>query len=124
MQLNPDLTVRDKGVMEKCTFCVQRIRTAKDQAKMENRKVKDGEFTTACAQACPTNAIHFGDLMDPDSQVTKLWAVHQVSRVDEQGRPRHQQDKKNPELRGYRVLEELNTDPSVMYLERVRETLA
>ena len=118
LQLNPDLTVRDKGVMEKCTFCVQRIRVAKDKAQMENRKVKDGEFTTACAQACPTTAIIFGDQMDPDSQVAKLWNKHQVKRVVTE------QDKENPKLRGYRVLEELNTDPSVMYLERVRETIA
>ncbi len=118
LQLNPDLTVRDKGVMEKCTFCVQRIRVAKDKAQMENRKVKDGEFTTACAQACPTTAIIFGDQMDPESQVAKLWNKHQVKRVVTE------QDKENPQLRGYRVLEELNTDPSVMYLERVRETIA
>ncbi len=116
MQLNPDITVRDKGVMEKCTFCVQRIRVAKDKAKMENRRVKDGEFTTACAQACPTNAIVFGDQMDPDSKVSALWAKHQVKRVTGQ-------KKENPELRGYRVLEELNTDPSIMYMERVRDSL-
>ncbi len=124
MQLNPDLTVRDKGVMEKCTFCVQRIRAAKDQAQTENRKIKDGEFTSACAQACPTSAITFGDLMDPDSAVAKLWAKHEVQRHDEQGRPLHEQNKEHAELRGYRVLEELATDPSVMYLERVREQLA
>ncbi len=124
LQLNPDLTVRDKGVMEKCTFCVQRIRGAKDQAQMENRKVKDGEVITACMQACPTSAINFGDLMDPDSAVAKLWARHEVSRYDDKGRPVHEQHKENPELRGYRVLEELATDPSVMYLERVREQLA
>ena len=118
LQLNPDASVRDKGVMEKCTFCVQRIRVAKDKAQMENRKVKDGEFTTACAQACPTTAIIFGDQMDTESQVAKLWNKHQVKRVVTE------QDKENPQLRGYRVLEELNTDPSVMYLERVRETIA
>jgi molybdopterin-containing oxidoreductase family iron-sulfur binding subunit len=115
MQLNPDLTVRDKGVMEKCTFCVQRIRQAKDKAKMEDRKLQDFEFQTACQQTCPTTAIVFGDLMDPDSQVSKLWAAHQV----ELGKA--EQDKQNPEMRGYRVLESLNTDPKVMYLERVRE---
>ncbi|MEW6353956.1 MAG: 4Fe-4S dicluster domain-containing protein [Pseudomonadota bacterium] len=118
MQLNPDLAVRDKGVMEKCTFCVQRIRVAKDQAKMENRKVKDGEFTTACAQACPTNAIVFGDQLDAESKVAQLWNKHQVQRVVTK------QDKQNPDLRGYRILEELNVDPSVMYLERVRENVA
>ncbi len=115
MQLNPDLSVRDKGVMEKCTFCIQRIRVVKDQAKMENRKVKDGEFATACVQSCPTSALVFGDKMNPDSQVAKLWAAHQVV----QGPTK--QNKANKELRGYRILEGLNTDPSVMYLERVRE---
>ncbi|MFQ5488765.1 MAG: 4Fe-4S dicluster domain-containing protein [Gammaproteobacteria bacterium] len=123
MQLNPDLSVRDKGVMEKCTFCVQRIRSAKDKAKMENRKVRDGEFQTACAQTCPTGAIVFGDLLTlhtpgggvGETQVANLWREHQV----ELGKAH--QSKQNPELRGYRVLERLNTDPCVMYLERVRE---
>jgi len=115
MQLNPDLTVRDKGVMEKCTFCVQRIRVAKDKAKMEDRKVIDGEFSTACVQTCPTGALVFGDMQDPDSHVSKLWSYHQVER----GKTR--QSKENKELRGYRILEGLNTDPSVLYLERVRE---
>ena len=115
MQLNPDLTVRDKGVMEKCTFCVQRIRVAKDKAKMENRPVADGEAMTACAQACPTNAIVFGDYKDENSQVAKLWKKYQVKRR------LTKQKKDNPEMRGYRIFEELNVDPSVMYLERVRE---
>ncbi|WP_455206602.1 4Fe-4S dicluster domain-containing protein [Kaarinaea lacus] len=117
MQLNPDLTVRDKGVMEKCTFCVQRIRVAKDKAKMENRPVADGEAMTACAQACPTNAIVFGDYKDENSQVAKLWKKHQVKRR------LTKQNKGNPEVRGYRIFEELNVDPSVMYLERVREEI-
>lgn len=115
MQLNPDLTVRDKGVMEKCTFCVQRIRTAKDKAKMEDRSVIDGEFQTACAQACPTSAITFGDSMDENSQVSKLWEKHEVKMGP------YKQNKNNPQKRGYRIFEELNVDPSVMYLERVRE---
>ena len=115
LQLNPDLTVRDKGVMEKCTFCVQRIRTAKDKAKMEDRKVVDGEFQTACAQACPTSAITFGDSLDEESQVSKLWKKHEVKMG------LYKQNKDNPEKRGYRIFEELNVDPSVMYLERVRE---
>lgn len=115
MQLNPDLSVRDKGVMEKCTFCVQRIRAAKDTARAENRKVIDGEFTTACAQSCPTKAITFGDMLNPDSRVSNRWKAHEV----ELGKT--EQHKANRDLRGYRVLEELNTDPKVMYLERVRE---
>jgi len=117
MQLNPDITVRDKGVMEKCTFCVQRLRSAKDKAKMENRKVEDGDVTTACAQACPTNAIVFGDWQDENSQVAKLWKKHQVTRAVTK------QKKDNPEKRGYRIFEELNVDPSTMYLERVREKI-
>jgi len=115
MQLNPDLSVRDKGVMEKCTFCIQRIRTGKDKASREDRTVQDGDIVTACAQTCPTEAIVFGDLLDQKSQVTKLWKAQQV----ELGKTK--QDKANTELRGYRVLEGLNTDPCVMYMDRVRE---
>ena len=115
LQLNPDLTVRDKGVMEKCTFCVQRIRAAKDKAKMEDRKVKDFEFQTACQQSCPTTAIVFGDLMDPESKVSKMWEAHEV----ELGKT--EQEKEKPDMRGYRVFEDLNTDPKIMFLERVRE---
>ncbi len=115
LQLNPDLSVRDKGVMEKCTFCVQRIRAVKDKARREDRQVQDGEFLPACAQSCPTKAISFGDLLNPDAKVTKLWKAHQV----ELGKS--EQHKDNEEIRGYRVLEALNTDPCIMYLERVRE---
>ena len=115
MQLNPDLSVRDKGVMEKCTFCVQRIRAAKDDAAREDRKLKDGDVITACAQSCPTQAITFGDMLDKESKVSKVWAAHQV----ELGK--FKQNKENKELRGYRVLEGLNTDPKVLYLDRVRE---
>jgi len=120
MQLNPDLSVRDKGVMEKCTFCVQRIRVGKDKAKMENRKVRDFDFQTACQQTCPTAAIVFGDLMDPESKVSKMWETYEVKLNEvriEHGEP----EKENHELRGYRVLEELNTDPKIMFLDRVRE---
>lgn len=115
MQLNPDLSVRDKGVMEKCTFCIQRIRTGKDKARREGREVQDGDVITACAQTCPTEAIVFGDLLDKESQVTKLWKTQEV----ELGKT--EQDKSDAERRGYRVLEGLNTDPCVMYLDRVRE---
>ena len=97
-QLNPDVTVRTKGVMEKCTFCVQRIQHGKDIAKDENRKFKDGEIQTACQQACPTGAIVFGDLMDSKSKVTKL----------------------SHDKRAYTVLEEINTKPGIKYLKKAK----
>jgi molybdopterin-containing oxidoreductase family iron-sulfur binding subunit len=97
-QLNPDVTVRERGVMEKCTFCVQRIRRAKQRARREGRAVRDGEVQPACGQSCPTKAIVFGDLLDADSQVSRL------TRTD----PRR-----------YHVLEELNTKPAVTYLKRI-----
>ncbi|MBI2619590.1 MAG: molybdopterin-dependent oxidoreductase [Ignavibacteriales bacterium] len=99
-QLNPDVTVRSKGVMEKCTFCVQRIVEAKNSARLEGRPVADGDVTTACQQACPTQAIVFGDLKDPSSRVNALREKNKV--------------------RGYRVLEELNTQPAVVYLKEIR----
>jgi len=115
LQLNPDLSVRDKGVMEKCTFCIQRIRNAKDTARREERAVRDGDVIPACAQACPTSAIVFGDLLDPQSHVTQVWEKYDVKRGTTK------QKKENPEMRGYRILEQLNTEPCVTYLERVRE---
>jgi molybdopterin-containing oxidoreductase family iron-sulfur binding subunit len=95
-QFNPDVTVRRRGVMEKCTFCIQRIHKAEDKAKSEGREVEDGEFTTACAQACPTNAIVFGLLDNPESLVNQL-TTHQEH--------------------GYHHLEELNTKPRITYLK-------
>ena len=97
LQLNPDVTVRARGVMEKCTFCIQRIRGAQNDARLENRALRDGDVVTACAQACPSDAIVFGDVNDPGSRVARL----------------HQ----NP--RGYRVLEDLNTRSAITYLAKV-----
>ncbi len=122
-QLNPDVTVRGKGVMEKCTFCVQRTTAAKNNARNEGRLVRDGEVQTACQQACPTGAISFGNLVDPEATVGKQWLQQQV----ELGKGTQAKDvghaaEKTIKLRGYRVLEELRTYPSVMYLEQVRES--
>lgn len=97
-QLNPDVTVREKGVMEKCTFCIQRIRQAKDNAKDNGRRrVRDGEVQPACVQTCPSEALVFGDRKDPDSRVSK----------------------KINDPRAYHVLGELNTQPSIVYLKKV-----
>jgi len=96
LQLNPDVSIRQVGIMEKCTFCVQRIKAAEIQAKAEKRDLKDGEFTTACAQACPPKALVFGDLNDPQSEVSRL----------------------NRSNRATKLLEEVGTRPSVTYLER------
>jgi anaerobic selenocysteine-containing dehydrogenase/Fe-S-cluster-containing dehydrogenase component len=97
--LNPDVSVRERGVSEKCTLCVQRVTAGQEQAKMENRKVRDGEIVSACAASCPTRAITFGDLRDPTSQAARLAA----------------------DGRAYRLLEELNTQPGVVFLARRRE---
>ncbi|MBF8247238.1 MAG: Molybdopterin oxidoreductase [Bacteroidetes bacterium] len=100
MVLNPDVTVRDRGVMEKCTFCVQRIQLAKIEAKNEGRELKDGDIKTACEQSCPADAIVFGDMNDPTSAVSK----------------------KMKDVRSYRVLEEIGVQPSIGYLTQVRNT--
>ncbi len=96
-QLNPDVTVRTKGVMEKCTFCVQRIKEAENRARLEHREIEPDEFTVACAQACPSRAIVFGDAADPKWSVSKL--------VNDE--------------RAYHVFEELNTYTAVVYLKKV-----
>ncbi len=119
-QLNPDLTVRGKGVMEKCTFCVQRTYSAKNKARTEGRKVRDGEVQTACQQACPTNAITFGNMVDPESRVSKQWQKQQVDLTKDKQVKDSEEEKSK--LRGYRILEDLRPYPSVMYLERVRES--
>jgi MoCo/4Fe-4S cofactor protein with predicted Tat translocation signal len=102
MVLNPDVTVRSRGVVEKCSMCVQRIQEKKQLAKLEGRVIAEGEIKTACSQSCPGNAIVFGDLANPESRISKLF-----------------KDKRN-----YHLLEELHTLPSVGYLTKVRNTNA
>jgi molybdopterin-containing oxidoreductase family iron-sulfur binding subunit len=97
-QLNPDVSVRPAGVMEKCTFCIQRIQDAQDIAQDEERDVRDGEIRTACSQSCPAQAITFGDLDNPDSRVAQLARTERATHL----------------------LEELSTEPSVTYLRGVR----
>ena len=95
--LNPDVTVRSKGVMEKCSFCIQRIKKAHGWAKNESRDIRDGEVVPACVQTCPTRALTFGSFMNPDSRVRKLAA----------------------DPRAYQVMGQLNTKPAVIYLKKV-----
>jgi molybdopterin-containing oxidoreductase family iron-sulfur binding subunit len=102
MVLNPDVVVRSRGVVEKCSMCVQRIQEKKLQAKIDGRPIADGEIKTACAQSCPANAIVFGDLLDPNSRISKLVK----------------------EDRSYNLLQELHTLPSVNYLTKVRNEKA
>ncbi len=101
LQLNPDVTVRNKGVMEKCSFCVQRIKLAHNKAKNQNRKIRDGEVQPACVQTCPANALTFGSFMDKDSAVSTL--------------------ARDP--RAYQVLGYLNTKPAVIYLKKVVQAI-
>ncbi len=96
LQLNPDVSVRDVGVMEKCTFCVQRIAAAKRDARAEGRPIADGSLQSACAQACPASALVFGDLNDPESAVSRL----------------------SRSARGSKLLEDLGAEPKVTYLQR------
>jgi molybdopterin-containing oxidoreductase family iron-sulfur binding subunit len=100
-QLNPDVSVRSRGVMEKCTFCVQRIREVEITARKERRPIRDSEVAPACVQTCPTGVFTFGNLMDPNSRVSKIF-------------------REDP--RAYQVLQEpLNTKPAVLYLKRIVE---
>ena len=98
LRFNPEVTVRSRGVMEKCTFCVQRIRTAQQAARRDGRKLRDGDAVTACQQACPAGAVVFGDVNDPESR------IHALSQ----------------NTRGYHVLGELGVRPSVTYLAKIR----
>lgn len=109
MVLNPDVTVRARGVMEKCSFCVQKIQYGKLEAKKEGRRPIDGEITSACASACPSEAIVFGDLKNPESRIS------QMLKLDYSG--------KEPEVkeeRAYHVLEELSVKPNVWYFTKIR----
>jgi molybdopterin-containing oxidoreductase family iron-sulfur binding subunit len=94
-QYNPDVTVRRRGIMEKCTFCIQRIRRGAETAKAEGRAVEDGEVVPACAQACPSNALVFGDKYDEASRIAKML----------------------PGERQFKLLESLGTEPAVYYLK-------
>ncbi|MGO9272922.1 MAG: 4Fe-4S dicluster domain-containing protein [Terriglobia bacterium] len=96
LQLNPDVSARETGVMEKCTFCVQRIKAAEISAEAEKRDLKDGEISPACVQSCPTSALVFGDLNDRESTVSHL----------------------SRSTRGTKLLGELGTQPKITYLER------
>lgn len=98
MALNPDVTVRVRGVMEKCSFCVHRIKEGKNKAKLEKRDLRDGEIKSACQQVCPTDAIVFGDLNNKESQVAKMFQ----------------------DARGYALLEEFHAAPNVRYMSKIR----
>ncbi len=81
LQFNPDVSVRSVGIMEKCTFCIQRIKTAEIKALAEKRELKDGEFNPACVQSCPANAMVFGDLDDPQSEVARLAQSNRATKL-------------------------------------------
>jgi MoCo/4Fe-4S cofactor protein with predicted Tat translocation signal len=103
MVLNPDVMVRARGVIEKCSMCVQRIQLGKLEAKKQKRRPVDGEIVTACAQSCPTQAIVFGDLKDPNSRVAQIW-------------------RREDGERGFKVLDAINVQPNVTYLTKIRNS--
>jgi MoCo/4Fe-4S cofactor protein with predicted Tat translocation signal len=114
MVLNPDVTVRSRGVMEKCSLCIQRIQYGKLEAKKEGRRPKDGEIEVACASACPADAIVFGDMNDKDSRISKLLKIKDTEKAD------YIIEKEIGEPRAYHVLEEIGVKPNVTYLTKIR----
>jgi molybdopterin-containing oxidoreductase family iron-sulfur binding subunit len=98
MVLNPDVSTRTRGIMEKCSMCVQRIQEGKLQAKKDRRELRDGDIKLACQQSCPTEGVIFGDMNDKDSKISKFLG----------------------DDRNYTVLEELNIQPRVSYLTKIR----
>jgi len=115
MVLNPDVTVRSRGVMEKCSFCVQRIQSGKLTAKRERRPLTDGEVVTACQASCSTGAIVFGDVNNPESKISKLLKIRPVDPEHP-----HRVDKITDNPRAYQVLEEIGVKPNIWYLTKVR----
>lgn len=109
MVLNPDVTVRARGVMEKCTFCVQRIQSGKLEAKKEGRRPQDGDINSACAASCPSEALVFGDMKNPNSRISQMLQIKQKEKSVEAREPR-----------AYHVLEELRVMPNIWYLTKVR----
>ncbi|MFY0654146.1 MAG: TAT-variant-translocated molybdopterin oxidoreductase [Cyclobacteriaceae bacterium] len=109
MVLNPDVTVRARGVMEKCSFCVQRVQYGKLEAKKEGRRPIDGEITSACASACPSEALVFGDMKDPKSRISQMLRLEDGENGLEV-----------KEERAYNMLEEINVKPNVWYLTKIR----
>lgn len=115
MVLNPDVTVRSRGVMEKCSFCVQRIQNGKLGAKKERRPLQDGEVVTACQAACSTGAIVFGDINNPESKISKLLKITPLDPEHP-----HRIDKLTGNPRAYQILEEIGVKPNIWYLSKVR----
>lgn len=109
MVLNPDVTVRARGVIEKCSFCVQRIQSGKLEAKKDGRRPVDGEIVSACAASCPSEALVFGDMKDPESRISKLLQLESSGKGVESKEPR-----------AYHVLEEIRVMPNVWYLTKIR----